>query len=69
MNDTNDKSLKEFAKGKSQPEVAKLIGVTQPSVSQMLASERNIRVKVLEDGAIEAYEIRPVGKRGLNKAA
>lgn len=55
--------LREFAKGKTQPQVAALIGVSQGSVSQMLASSRDIRVRTLDGGKFQAVEIKPVGDR------
>lgn len=60
--------LREFAKGKTQPQVAALIGVSQGSVSQMLASKRDIRVHKLGNGKFQAVEIRPVGRRGAQAA-
>lgn len=61
--------LKEFVIGRSQSEVARLIGVTQGSVWQMLGSDRDIRIKQLDSGEFVAYEIRRIGTRGLKKAA
>lgn len=55
--------LREFAEGKTQPQIAELIGVSQGAVSQMLASSRDIRIRTLPDGKVQAVEIRPVGKR------
>lgn len=60
--------LREFAKGKTQPQVAALIGVSQGAVSQMLSSDRDIRVRTLSNGRVQAVEIRPVGRRA-NQAA
>lgn len=62
-----DKTLAEFAEGKTQPDLALLFGVTQSAVSQMLKSARDIRVRQLEDGSFQAFEIRPIG--GRKKAA
>jgi predicted transcriptional regulator len=56
-------TLEEFAKGKSQPQLAELFGVTQSAVSQMVNSKRNIRVRALADGSYQAFEIRPIGPR------
>jgi len=61
--------LREFAKGKTQPQVAELIGVSQGAVSQMLASERDIRVRSLGGDKVQAVEIRPVGRKGGKRAA
>ncbi|MGR3992471.1 Cro/CI family transcriptional regulator [Pseudomonas sp. 1121_17] len=55
--------LREFAKVKSQPELAELLGVTQSAVSQMLNSSRDIRVRCDETGDCLAVEIRPIGRR------
>lgn len=62
--------LKVFAQGRSQGEVATLIGVTQGSVSQMINSDRDLWVRALPDGSFMAYEIRPVGRKtGEQQAA
>ena len=45
-----------------------LLGVTQGAVSQMLNSERDIRVRKSDDG-YQAVEIRPVGSRRKPRAA
>jgi len=55
--------LKEFLINGTQSEVATALGVGQSAVSQMLAADRDIRVRVDEDGQIsEAYEVKPVGR-------
>ncbi|MBF8756478.1 Cro/CI family transcriptional regulator [Pseudomonas guariconensis] len=56
------KPLREFAKDKSQPELAEMLGVTQSAVSQMLNSSRDIRVRC-EAGECSAVEIRPIGRK------
>ena len=61
--------LEDFAEGKTQPELALLIGVSQSAVSQMLNSARDIRVRIDEEGACSAVEIRPIGSRRKPKAA
>lgn len=68
MNDELGMPLKEFAAGKKQPVIAELLGVTQGAVSQMLNSERDIRVRKSDDG-YQAVEIRPVGSRRKPRAA
>lgn len=54
--------LAEFARGKTQPEMAALLDVSQSAVSQMINSSRDIRV-VLILGKVVAFEIRPIGGR------
>ncbi|QEN46586.1 hypothetical protein CLA18_08710 [Pseudomonas protegens] len=54
--------LVEFAKGKTQPELAVLLDVSQSAVSQMINSDRDIRV-VVDQGKVGAFEIRRVGSR------
>lgn len=55
--------LKEFAKGRTQPEMAAALGVTQSAVSQMVHSARDIRVREIGQGRYEAFEIKPIGGR------
>ncbi|BBP81150.1 hypothetical protein PHLH8_07920 [Pseudomonas sp. Pc102] len=55
--------LVDFAQGKKQPEMAKLLGVTQSAVSQMINSNREIRVRKKAGGGYEPIEIRLVGRR------
>lgn len=54
--------LVEYAKGKTQPELALLLGVSQSAVSQMINSDRDIRIVVGLD-KVGAFEIRRVGSR------
>lgn len=61
--------LREFAKGRSQIEVAELLGVTQGAVSQMMLSERDIRVVRDADGKHSGIEIRRIGSRRKQLAA
>lgn len=68
MDEFTGQPLAEFAKGKSQPDLAELFGVTQSAVSQMMKSGRDIRVRLLPGGGYQAYEIRLVGCR-RHKAA
>lgn len=59
-----DIPLREFAKDKTQAEVAKKIGVTQSGLSQMLRSQRQIFVRTDSRGRVlGAYEIRPIGSK------
>ncbi|UVM74907.1 Cro/CI family transcriptional regulator [Pseudomonas alvandae] len=69
MNEQIGTALRVFAEGKTQPELASLLGVSQSAVSQMLSSARDIRVRVDEKGACTAVEIRPIGSRRKPKAA
>jgi len=61
--------LREFAKGKSQIEVAELLGVTQGAISQMMLSGRDIRVVSDSAGKPEGFEIRRIGSRRKQLAA
>ncbi|WP_044872550.1 Cro/CI family transcriptional regulator [Pseudomonas sp. LFM046] len=63
MTDDIGVPLKEFAKGRTQPEMAAALGVTQSAVSQMVHSNRDIRVRETTKGRYEAFEIRPIGSR------
>lgn len=58
-----EQSLKEYLKGKTQARVAADIGVTQGAVWSMLRSGRRIMVCTHGDGRVEAYEIKPVGRK------
>ena len=69
MADQFGMTLSEFAKGKTQPEVAQLVGVSQSAISQMMSSTRDIRVVVIPEGGFKAFEIRPVGNRRKSQAA
>lgn len=68
MDEFTGQPLASFAEGKTQPELAGLIGVTQSAISQMMKSGRDIRVRKLPGGGYQAYEIRLVGSR-RSKAA
>ncbi|MNM61197.1 Cro [compost metagenome] len=69
MDENIGKTLRVFAEGKTQPELAVMLGVSQSAVSQMLNSNRDIRVRIDEKGACSAVEIRPIGSRRKPKAA
>ncbi|OXS14898.1 hypothetical protein CGX12_11805 [Zobellella denitrificans] len=59
----NQIPLRKYVKGKRQGAVARMIGVSQGALSQMLKSERRIYVRVDGSGsAIEAFEIKTLGK-------
>lgn len=63
MNEYLGVPLRDFAAGKTQPEIADLLGVTQGAVSQMINSDRDIRVLQHADGTFHGFEIRPIGRR------
>lgn len=56
-------TLREFAQGKTQPQLAEMLGVSQGAVSQMLNSTRDIRVRGDGQGGHEFIEIRQIGGR------
>ncbi|WP_432777601.1 XRE family transcriptional regulator [Pseudomonas fortuita] len=60
-------TLREFAKGKTQPQLAELLDVSQGAVSQMLNSNRDIRVRSDGHGGYEFIEIRQIGGRRKKK--
>lgn len=62
MNDYLGAPLKDFAKGRTQPQIAELLGITQGAVSQMLNSSRDIRIRDCGDGSYQALEIKPIGR-------
>lgn len=59
----NSIPLAEFMEGKTQTKVARMLGITQGGLRKMINSGRDIRVNVLLDGTIKAYEIREVPAR------
>lgn len=63
MEDKIGVPLREFAEGRTQPQLAELLGVSQSAVSQMLNSRRDIRVRSDEKGGYEFIEIRLIGKQ------
>lgn len=63
MSDDIEVPLKSFCVGRTQSQVAILIGVTQGSISQMINSTRDIRVKHLPGGEYQAVELVPVGRK------
>lgn len=56
-------TLSEFAQGKTQPQLAEMLGVSQGAVSQMLNSTRDIRVESDGQGGHEFIEIRRIGRK------
>lgn len=63
MEDKIGLPLREFAEGRTQPQLAELLGVSQSAVSQMLNSQRDIRVRSDGKGGYEFIEIRLIGKK------
>lgn len=57
-----DIPLTEFLKSYSQAEAAKVIGVNQSAISQMLAAGREIYIRQTK-GGFESYEVKPIGKK------
>ena len=62
-------TLKEFLSCRTQKQAAEQLGVNQSAVSQMLAANRDIRIKLAKDGAvIEIYEVKPIGCKSAQVA-
>lgn len=53
----------------TQQELADALGIQQSAVSQMVRARRNIEITILEDGRIQANEIRPIPARPKRSAA
>jgi DNA-binding transcriptional regulator YdaS (Cro superfamily) len=47
----------------TQSDLAKALGVQQSAVSQMHRSNRTITITFMDDGSIQANEIRPIPAR------
>lgn len=47
----------------TQSDLAKALGVQQSAVSQMHRSNRAINITLMDDGSIQANEIRPIPAR------
>ena len=63
-------SLHEFVETKGRAEAADLIGVSYSAVGQMLASDRDIRVRRLSGGTYKAFEtkeIKSIDRTGRRK--
>lgn len=57
-------SLEEYlASHGTQSDLAKALGIQQSAVSQMYRSKRAITITLLDDGSIQASEIRPIPAR------
>lgn len=58
-----DIHIEDFIKGRTQQQVAEILGVTQGAVFQALAAKRNIYFRELEGGLFEIYEIKRPRKK------
>ena len=47
----------------TQSDLAKALGIQQSAVSQMHRSNRAISITLMDDGTVEANEIRPIPAR------
>lgn len=47
----------------TQSDLAKALGIQQSAVSQMYRSNRDISITLMDDGSIQANEIRPIPAR------
>ena len=47
----------------TQSDLAKALGIQQSAVSQMHRSKRTISISLMDDGTIEANEVRPIPAR------
>lgn len=56
-------TLQEYLIGRSQKAVADALGVTQGAVWQMLRKKRDIRVRVTASGELQAFELKPIGRK------
>lgn len=68
MNDGT--SLVDYLKrpGKTQSGLAASAGVTQGAIHQMMKSGRSIFVREHDDGRVDLYEIKPIGRRSESAA-
>jgi hypothetical protein len=64
----NEIALKDFLVGRSQKEVADLIGVTPGAVWQMLRDARDIRIRQVGPCCFEAVEVKPIGRARVKAA-
>lgn len=59
-----DIHISEFSQGRTQAEIALILGVTQGAVHQMIKSGRDIYFRPIDSGGFEFYEIKkPRGKK------
>jgi len=54
----SDIAISDFLKSRTQMEVAKIMGVTQGAVHQMVKGGREIYFRQISDGEYEYYEIK-----------
>lgn len=47
----------------TQSDLAKALGIQQSAISQMHRSNRTISITLMDDGSIQANEIRPIPAR------
>jgi predicted transcriptional regulator len=60
----NTVSLEEYLSSHgTQSDLAKALGIQQSAVSQMHRSNRTISITLMDDGSIQANEIRPIPAR------
>jgi len=59
MESMTEITLKKFLEGRTQSEVAAVLGVNQSAISQMLASGRDIRFRLDDSGKVlESFEVK-----------
>ena len=56
-------TIAEFVAEKGQSAAAAALGLSQPALWKALKKGRDIRVRIHDDGRIEAYEIKPIGRK------
>jgi len=57
-------TLTEFLSDRSQQQAAEELGVNQSAVSQMLAANRDIRIRVSDSGSVvNVYEHKHIGRK------
>ncbi|BBP82859.1 hypothetical protein PHLH8_25010 [Pseudomonas sp. Pc102] len=61
--------IKEFAKEKGQRNAATLLGLTQGALSKALRLERQIHVRLNDDGTYSAEEVKPFPSPSLRRSS
>lgn len=56
-------TIVEFVAVHGQSAAAKALNLSQPAIWKALHKGRDIRIRLHDDGRIEAYEIKPIGKK------